>query len=135
MALLAAMTLGAGQFERLQAHVSAAVTPGTDGYRLVVHSYDPESIDAEGRPARNARPTGSAQRAVTADELARGVLVNVMQVGDAMSKNPVVVAWVEQGHPTLELDALTARPTPGAMVGVSQADGAAPVQLVLRGRV
>jgi hypothetical protein len=132
MALLAAMTVGQGQFERLRAHVSAEVTPSAESYRLVVHSYDPASVDGDGRPARNVRPLGSAQRAVTADELARGVLVNVMQVGESMAKNPVVVAWVEPGHPTLELDALTARPAPGAAVAVSRADGPAPVQLVLR---
>jgi len=118
LALLAATTLGAGELDHVRAWVSGGLS-GEVSYRLVVQTYAPESVDAAGRVAPRARPLGSMQRAVTAEELSRGVSVSVVQVrvtGDP----PVVVAWVEPGEPTLELDALTARPAPEALVGVSR---------------
>ncbi|MBK7578735.1 MAG: hypothetical protein IPI67_00900 [Myxococcales bacterium] len=118
LALLAATTLGVGALDQVSACISGGLS-GEDSYRLVVHTYAPESVDAEGRVAPRARPRGSMQRAVSAEELARGVPVNVVQVG-VSATDPVVIAWVERGEPTLELDALTARPDPGALIGVSR---------------
>ena len=88
-------------------------------YRLVVQSYD-----GTGRalPGRESRPVASTQRAVTADELRRGVHVDLVAMrADATESEgakPMVVAWIEAGHPDLEFDGLTARPGPGSMYGL-----------------
>ena len=130
LALLAATTLGAGELDHVSAHISGGLT-GDANYRLVVQTYAPESVDADGRVAPRARPLGSMQRAVTADELSRGVPVNVVQVG-MNAQAPVVIAWVERGDPILELDALTARPLPEALVGVSQSRTGERAHIVVR---
>lgn len=126
MALVAATTLGIGQFARVRAEISTGhgVSAGdeSDGaLRLIVQSYAPESVGADRLPAAFARPLGSAQRAVTADELRRGVSVDVVQLdADAQEgRAPVVVAWVESGPPDLEFDALQARPAENSFYGVA----------------
>ncbi len=134
LALVAATTLGVGRFDQIRARVSGTTNEpaGESGksYRLVVQSYAPSSLDAQGRPSRNARPIASMQRAVTFEELARGVSVNVMQVADELEADSVVIAWVEPGEPTLEFDARQARPAPGASYAV-RAVRDAEVDLVL----
>jgi hypothetical protein len=117
LALVAATTLGDG-VDTLRAEVRADGLSDGD-YRLVVQSYD----GIAGRvPGRRARPVGSAQRAVTADELRAGVQVSVLELrerADAGStERPLVVAWIEAGGPDLEFDGRTARPGPGSMYGV-----------------
>ncbi|MBK8999472.1 MAG: hypothetical protein IPM35_27440 [Myxococcales bacterium] len=129
LALLAATTLGAGELDQVRAHVTGGVL-GDHNYRLVVQTYAPGSVDDQGRLSPRARPLGSMQRAVTRDELSRGVSVSVVQVR-ADSAEPVVVAWVERGDPTLELDALTARPLPEALIGVSRAQPGERAHVVL----
>jgi hypothetical protein len=94
----------------------------SDGdYRLVVQTYDGKS----GRsPNSKVRPVGSAQRAVTADELRAGVQVPVLELREregmapVSDKAPYVVAWIEAGSPDLEFNGLTARPRPGSVYGV-----------------
>jgi hypothetical protein len=88
---------------------------GGGTYRLVVQSYD--------ATGRDARPVGSAQRAVSADELRHGVNVSLLElrVGSGVVENvqsPMVVAWIEAGEPDLEFDGRTARPSPGSVYGV-----------------
>ena len=122
LALLAATTLGDGA-DTLHAEVRAnGVRDGA--YRLVVQSYDA----TDGRvPGRDARPVGSLQRAVTADELRHGVHVNLLELREpsveSTSERPVVVAWIERGEPNLEFDGRTARPRPGNVYGVTRRDG------------
>jgi hypothetical protein len=95
----------------------------SDGdYRLVVQTYDGK---AGGRsPNSKVRPVGSAQRAVTADQLRAGVQVPVLELREregmatATDKAPYVVAWIEAGSPDLEFNGLTARPRPGSVYGV-----------------
>src|ERR1700722_2246845 len=81
LALLAATTLGDAA-NTLRAEVRAKVGP-SDGamYRLVIQSYD--KSDGAG-PSRDARPVGSMQRSVTADELRQGVHVNLLELRDAL---------------------------------------------------
>ena len=117
LALLALTTLGDGA-DTLRAEVKAtAVRPGP--FRLVVQSYD-----GSGRalPGPDSRPVASTQRAVTADELRRGVQVDLVEMRadltEAEAAKPMVVAWIEAGHPDLEFDGLTARPRPGSMYGL-----------------
>jgi hypothetical protein len=135
MALLAATSLGAVSVERMRAEVSAqnlgAATSA--GYRLIVQSYARESVGTGQLPGLNHRPLASAQRAVTAEELAQGVAVDVLQIDQlkAGEHSPIIVAWVEHGAPDLEFDALRARPTRDAVYGVAQTS-AGSAQIVLR---
>lgn len=115
LALVAATTLGDGA-DTLHAEVSATGLNESGAYRLVVQSYD----DVEsGRPARAARPIGSIQRAVTADQLRQGVHVNLIELRGSSTEAaaPLVVAWIEAGEPDLEFDGRQARPAPGSMYG------------------
>jgi hypothetical protein len=135
MALLAATSLGAVSVERMRAEVSARdlVAPTGAGYRLIVQSYARESVGADQLPSAGQRPLASAQRAVTAEELAQGVAVDVLQIDQARPQEqaPVIVAWIEHGAPDLEFDALRARPSRGAVYGVAQTS-AGSAQVVLR---
>ena len=118
MALLAATTLGdvAGT---VHAEVRASGVSPDGAYRLVVQSYDARHGAV---PGPDARPVGSTQRAVTADELRQGVHVDLLELraSEANSTTPVVVAWIEAGQPDLEFDGRTARPAPGSMYGVAK---------------
>lgn len=126
MALLAAATVGMGQLSTVRAQVMGRGAPlradAVGGLRLVVQSYDQLSVAGGELPRRGARALAAMQRAVTAEELRSGVWVDVLQVGGSGSTSlaPVVVAWVEAGPPDLEFGALTARPAPGAVYGVSR---------------
>jgi hypothetical protein len=122
LALLAATTLGDGA-DTLHAEVRAnGLQAGA--YRLVVQSYDASDGPV---PGRDARPVGSLQRAVTADELRDGVHVNLLELRESThespSERPMVVAWIEAGEPNLEFDGRTARPRPGNVYGVAKRDG------------
>ena len=134
MALLAATSLGAVSVERMRAEVSAQdlAAPTSAGYRLIVQSYASKSVAANQLPGANHRPLASVQRAVTAEELAHGIAVDVLQIDETSDEHaPVIVAWLEHGAPDLELDALRARPTRGAVYGVGQST-AGSAQIVLR---
>jgi hypothetical protein len=126
MALLAATTLGAGQFGHVKAQIATDSSfQGTeDGrYRLIVQSYAAENVKEGNLPEDFARPIGSSQRAVTARELRDGVAVDLVEVGET-SSDRVLIAWVEQGAPDLDFDAREARPTPGSRYGTAlPADG------------
>jgi hypothetical protein len=126
-ALVAATTIGAGALHHVRAAVSAdarALGSSDVGYRLIVQSYAPESFGAgaRGLPTVHARPLASTQRAVTREELARGIAVDVVGVSTT-DRAPVIVAWVERGKPNLEFDALRARPSQDAVYGVALGEG------------
>ncbi len=134
MALLAATSLGAVSVERMRAEVSAQdlAAATSAGYRLIVQSYARSSVAGNQLPGANQRPLASVQRAVTAEELAHGIAVDVLQIDQVMNEHgPVIVAWIEHGAPDLELDALRARPTQSALYGVAQSS-AGSAQIVLR---
>ncbi len=115
LALLAATTLGDAA-DTLRAEVRAAGLAGAGNYRLVVQSYD--------ATGRDARPVGSIQRSVSADELRHGLHVNLLELRKQAAapgpevQSPMVVAWIEAGEPDLEFDGRTARPSPGSVYGV-----------------
>jgi hypothetical protein len=114
LALLAATTLGDAA-DTLRAEVRAAGLSGGGNYRLVVQSYD--------ATGRDARPVGSIQRSVSADQLRHGVNVNLLELRQpaapaAPVQSPLVVAWIEAGEPDLEFDGRNARPSPGSVYGV-----------------
>jgi hypothetical protein len=121
IALVAATTLGdaAGA---VRAEVRANGLSAGQVYRLVVQSF--ERGTAQG-PGRDARPIGSVQRAVTADELRHGVHVSLLEMrtpaaGDGAESKPVVMAWVEAGGADLEWDGRMARPRAGSVYGVAK---------------
>jgi hypothetical protein len=118
IALLAATTLGSAA-ATLHAEVRAAGLAEDRAYRLVVQSYDASDGPV---PGPGARPVGSVQRAVTADELKEGVHVELLELREGASVShidrPVVVAWIEAGQPDLEFDGRMARPAPGSVYGV-----------------
>jgi len=116
IALVAATTLGdaAGA---LRAEVRADGLSADGVYRLVVQSYDRSHGLV---PQRDARPIGSIQRAVTADELRNGVHVSLLEIraSETAREEPLVLAWIEAGQPDLEFDGRNARPRPGNVYGV-----------------
>ena len=140
LALVAATTVGVGSLYRVRAAVSVdarKLSRSDVGYRLIVQSYAPESfgIGARDLPALRARPLASTQRAVTLEELARGIAVDVLGVSSTGESAPVIVAWVESGKPNLEFDALEARPNDDAVYGVAaQSETARATPVVLSRR-
>lgn len=121
MSLLAATTLGVGHVDRLRAHVlSVEKLHGEDELRLIVQSYPGHTIGGAGLPREEAKPLASTQRAITAEELRNGVDVSFFQPEGAGNAEIVLVAWVEPGAPTLDLDALEARPSSGAYYGMAR---------------
>lgn len=137
MSLVAATTLGLGQVDQVRALVSAEseLSGGAGDYRLIVQSYSKDSLASDSLPSEYARPSASVQRAVTAEELARGIDVRMVELGELTRADRVVVAWVEQGQPDLELDARRARPGKGAYYGVADGRSSADVRIVLRKQV
>lgn len=117
LALVAATTLGDG-VDTVRARVQAEGLQAGTAYRLVVQSYDDTRA---GLPSAGARPVGSVQRAVTADELREGVDVSVVGMRDVAAASsgarPAIVAWIEAGAPDLEFDGRRARPRPGSVYG------------------
>ena len=135
MALLAATTMGLGSLERVRAEVSADTASLNAGrYRLVVQSYARESVPSGNMPGLRQKPLASAQRSVTAEELSRGVAVDVLRVGEAQDPSQVIVAWIEQGEANLEFDGAEARPSAAALYGASDSRELGSARVVLRPR-
>ena len=135
MALVAATTMGLGQLERLRAEVSAdPAALGAGSYRLVVQSYSRESVPGDNLPGSRQRPLASAQRSVTAEELSRGVAIDVLRVGESRDPSQVIVAWLEQGEANLEFDGAEARPSATALYGVSEPRELGSTRVVLKSR-
>ena len=159
-ALLAATTLGVAGASTLHAEVrSDAPLDASRSYRLIVQSYDRGQGDSgSGTVHARERPVASMQRAVTPQELKFGVRVGLVELrqgrlpgnrpgnrpGDTDSDDAVpgnfakavVLAWVEEGKPDLELDGLRARPQPGGISGAAARIGSqAAVRISVRERV
>jgi hypothetical protein len=138
MALVAATTIGLGELDRVRAEVSAeAATLGQSGarYRLVVQSYARDSVAAGSVPGTRQKPLASAQRSVTAEELSRGVAVDVLRVGGSTDPSQVIVAWIEKGEADLEFDGAEARPSAAALYGSSESRELGSARVVLKPRV
>jgi hypothetical protein len=115
VALVAATSLGIGGVQRVRAAVSAdprEFGDSRDDYRLIVQSYAPSSLGSGQLPGGRARPLASTQRAITAEQLARGVAVDMLglEKGGIAPEAPVIVAWVERGRADLDFDGFEARP-------------------------
>ncbi|MEN9577607.1 MAG: hypothetical protein RJA70_616 [Pseudomonadota bacterium] len=115
-----ATTSGLDDFGRLRVVVRASVGE-LSSHRLVVQSYAPDAI-VGGLPGRYERPLAAAQRAVSDEDLARGVDVTLVHSGAAGSEaGCVVVAWIEEGAPDLDFDGLCARPVGAVFFGTCHA--------------
>ena len=145
VALVAATSLGIGGVQRLRAAVSAdprELEDSRDGYRLIVQSYAPSSLRTGQLPGGRARPLASTQRAITAEQLAHGVAVDMLGLDKAGSPSPdgaVIVAWVERGRADLDFDGFEARPGVDAFYGVAATESSisrvAATPIVLKRRV
>jgi len=106
-------------------------------HRLIVQVY-PRRAVVGGRVQAWARPTASAQRAVTREDLAGGIPVGLVNFGRASADahdQGVVVAWLEDGAPDLDLDGIDARPRTGAPWAVAaMRPGTGQVKLRFRDR-
>jgi hypothetical protein len=110
----------------VRARVRADVLDDTDGLRLVVQSYLPGQLASGVLPGALEKPVASTQRAVTAEELRRGVVVDMVQPSiSSRETRPVLLAWLERGRPDLEFDARLARPLPGMLRGYARTRGTA----------
>lgn len=137
MALVAATTMGLGHVDRVRAEVSADTAKlgvGSGRYRLVVQSYARESVSADSLPSSRQKPLASAQRSVTAEELSRGVAVDVLRVGEQLDPSQVIVAWIEQGEANLEFDGAEARPGAHSLYGASESREFGSARVVLKPR-
>jgi hypothetical protein len=135
MALVAATTIGLGELDRVRAEVSAdtaALGQSGERYRLVVQSYAQGSVVAGSVPGSRQKPLASAQRSVTAEELSRGVAVDVLRVGPSADPSQVIVAWIEKGEADLEFDGAEARPSAAALYGASEARELGSARVVLK---
>jgi len=140
LALVSAATLACRPEEirarvAVSSEVSAILTEHS--YRLVVQVY-PDNAWVRGHLQEWAAPAASLQRAVTADDLRTGVPVQLLAFPDATRgkhDRNVVVAWIEPGAPTLELDGHAARPVASVLQAQSRVRSAATVvRLRLRPR-
>jgi hypothetical protein len=134
-ALVAAAALGDSEFTHVHARVVGdgrleGDSGAANGYRLVVQSYPRSSLSPASVPLLRAKPLGSLQRAVTPEELKRGVSVDLVHWGRDRLEGAAVVAWVEPGVPDLEFDGLRARPPADAWYGAADPD--APVVVLRR---
>ena len=137
MALVAATTIGLGELDRVRAEVSvdtATLGQSGDRYRLVVQSYARDTVAAGSVPGSRQKPLASAQRSVTAEELSRGVAVDVLRVGATMDPSHVIVAWIEKGEADLEFDGAEARPSAAALYGASEGRELGAARVVLKPR-
>jgi hypothetical protein len=137
MALVAATTIGLGHLDRVRAEVSADTAQlgvGSGRYRLVVQSYARESVTVGSLPSSRQKPLASAQRSVTAEELSRGVAIDVLRVGEELDPSQIIVAWIEQGEADLEFDGAEARPSAQALYGASESRSLGSARVVLRAR-
>lgn len=128
LALVAATSLGVAHAETVRAEIRLprqAVSTTGGRYRLIVQSYD--SLRTTQDIPSSVRPRASAQRSVTLDDLADGIRIDLISLGERSATDlveGVVVAWVEPGEPNLEFDARRARPTADSFYGVASSNGA-----------
>ena len=115
LSLLAATSLGVPSAETTTTEIRTEGAKLSRGpMRLVVQTY------AEDAKGRHARPSSSTQRPVTADELRRGVHVDLIDLSGGAPSAGRVVAWVEPGTANLEYDGGRARPSEKSMVGTAR---------------
>ena len=124
LALVASAALGVAAVS-LTAEVRAEGLRARGPLRLVVQAFD------ESGEKRSKKPVSSQQRAVTPEELERGVRVDVLELS-TVTKNTRVVAWVEPGEADLALDGRVAKPGRRSVRGQAKGEAGKPVSIVLK---
>ncbi len=121
--LVAETTSGVGLVQRMRVQVGGQAPGGTASWRLVVQSFDADSVDERGFVAPGTRPLAAAQREFRPHQLERGLTVDLIQVGmPSKGRGRVfLLAWVEPGPADFDFDGLLARPGPLAWLGVAKA--------------
>ena len=127
--LVAETTPGMGTVACYRAQVRCSDLVEGHAYRLIVQVYARSEMASDLVPRPGARPLGSCQRAVDAEQLRRGVEVNLVDL--TSERDVVVVAWTERGFPDLEFDALRARPESTGRIGSAVSRGGARVAVVI----
>lgn len=105
---LVATTSGLDAMGRLRIVVRAQ-SVGLEQGRLVVQAF--------AKAESQARPLAAAQRAVSREELMRGVEVTLHPTQSDADVSHHVLAWIEPGEPDLEYDGLRAVPTTPVSLG------------------
>jgi hypothetical protein len=121
LALVAVTSLGVAHAGTVRAAIklSREMPDGAGRYRLVVQSYD--RLGAARELPGFQHPRASVQRAVTAEDLARGVRIDLVELAEKPANDPgMVVAWVEAGEADLEFDGRRARPQVGSIYGIAR---------------
>jgi hypothetical protein len=121
LALVAATSLGVAHAGTVRAAITLPpeMLDGGGRYRLVVQSYD--RLGAAAEIPVSQRPRASTQRAVTAEDLARGVRIDLVELAENPGHDPrMVVAWVEPGDADLEFDGRRAKPPAGSFFGMAR---------------
>lgn len=114
--LVARTALGAAVVSQIRARVLADLGPGrSEALRLILQSYAPSGLEVGGIPRHGARPLGSSQWVLEADELKAGVSLTLVHLEHA--PETTVVAWVQAAGAELDFDARHARPPKGAWFG------------------
>ena len=127
LSLLAISTLGVSAAHTVPAEIQVEDAPvGRGPMRLVVQSFPADAPMTGGHDVpSHVAPISSAQRRVTADELRRGVRIELLDTSGRHKGNgdAQVVAWVERGDADLAYDGRTARPGRRSLVGVARTIG------------
>jgi len=108
VALLADTSTGLSGLARWKVLVSQKLRREEGVRHLVVQSYRRADV-VEGRPTSYARPLASAQRSVDPQQLAQGVVVDLVNF-DTEDHDSVVLAWTEPDKEDLDFEGMTARP-------------------------
>lgn len=121
LALVASAALGVAAVA-MTAEVRAEGVRSRGPLRLVIQAFD---ADGSSR-----KPVSSVQRAVTPEELARGVKVDVIDLSTT-TKNTRLVAWVEPGEADLALDGRVAKPGRRSVRGQAMGAAGKPLRITL----
>jgi hypothetical protein len=87
--------------------------------RLIVQIYASD-LPLDPCAAEHLTPSGSLQRSVSARDLAQGVSVQLLFPDPAQTSPRAVIAWLEADDNGAELDASSARPRPGTLLGTAR---------------
>ncbi len=126
LALLAATSLGVADLRRFSARVSAGrgVQVQEAGAKLVVQAYDAESVEENGMPRAGAKPVAATVRRLLPGELARGVKVDLVELGaTAKTSDSTFIAWIDRSAARGDLDGFAAVPPRQGVLAGSRSNG------------
>ena len=125
---LLATSMGIDGFGRRRVCVRAEVADD-DSRCVVVQAYNRKDLRPGSRPTLFHRPVAVALRVVSADDLGHGVDLVLVESGEPLAEDCVIIAWTERSASDVEFDGLRARPTAASCIGTGC--GANDIELVL----